>query len=176
MATTATRKKHPAKRRPVAKRPARAWPRSLVRLLRRADVWGVVLVLAGVLGGLGIWFDLTGPFGRALGDAADALVGVARFGAPVALVWVGALLIHDSHDSDGDVASHASRRAGVGFGLLLAAGTGIAQLVDGAGGGIGHAVGGPLESIAATWGASIVLVVIALAGVLVLTETTVSAA
>jgi S-DNA-T family DNA segregation ATPase FtsK/SpoIIIE len=141
--------------------------------LSRADTWGVLLVLAGILGGLGTWFDLTGPVGRGLRDGADALVGVARLGVPIALVWVGALLIHDRREPD-DV--HDARRATLGFGLLLLAGTGLAHLASDAGGGIGHAVAGPLEGLAATWGASIVLVVLGLAGVLVLTETTVSAA
>jgi S-DNA-T family DNA segregation ATPase FtsK/SpoIIIE len=130
-------------------------------------------VLAGILGGLGTWFDLTGPVGRGLRDAADALVGVARLGVPIALVWVGALLIHDRRDEEHP---HDARRATLGFGLLLLSGTGLAHLVSDAGGGIGHAVAGPLERIAATWGATIVLLVIGVAGVLVLTQTTVSAA
>ena len=168
VAKTATRKRTPAKRKPAK----RSGPGPLTRLASRADTWGVVLVLAGILGGLGIWFDLTGAVGRGLRDGADALVGVARLGAPIALVWVGALLIHDRRE----VEAHDARRASLGFGLLLLAGTGVAHLASDAGGGIGRAVAGPLEGIAATWGASIVLVVMGLAGVLVLTETTVSAA
>ncbi|MEA3054677.1 MAG: segregation ATPase FtsK/SpoIIIE, family, partial [Actinomycetota bacterium] len=171
MAKTATRKKPAAKRRPPAK--ANVGPSALERLLSRGDTWGVVLVLAGILGGLGTWFDLTGPIGRGLRDAADALVGVARLGVPVALVWVGALLVHDRRDEEHP---HDARRATLGFGLLLLAGTGLAHLVSDAGGGIGHAVAGPLERVAATWGATIVLLVLGVAGVLVLTQTTVSAA
>ena len=179
MAKTATRKRTPAKRRKPARK---AGPGPLTRLFTRADTWGVVLVLAGILGGLGIWFDLTGAVGRGLRDGADALVGVARLGAPIALVWVGALLIHDRREVPGPSdrlsgdRGHDARRATIGFGLLLLAGTGLAHLASNAGGGIGHAIAGPLEGIAATWGASIVLVVMGLAGVLVLTETTVSAA
>ena len=168
----ARRKPAPKKGRKKKDPDQTALERALWALVSRADTWGVVLVVAGLLGGLGIWFDLTGALGRTMDDATGALVGVARFGVPVALVWVGALLIHDSHERD----THEARRSGVGFGLLLVAGTGYAHLADEAGGGIGRVVAGPLEAAAAVWGAAIVLAVVGLAGVLVLTETTVSAA
>jgi S-DNA-T family DNA segregation ATPase FtsK/SpoIIIE len=165
------KKKAPATRKkPVAKKDPDLT--ALERLLNRADTWGVVLVVAGLLGGLGIWFDLTGAVGQGMRDGADAAVGVARYGVPIALVWVGILLIHDSHETD----AHEARRSGLGFGLLLLSGTGFAHLADEAGGAVGEVTGGPLESVAAVWGASIVLAVIGLAGILVLTQTTVSAA
>jgi S-DNA-T family DNA segregation ATPase FtsK/SpoIIIE len=178
---TAQRKRSTAKRKPAARKKDPDLT-AIERLLSRADTWGVLFVLAGILGGLGIWFDRTGALGQAMRDGADSVVGVARYGVPVALVWVGALLIHDSHQpgpsgrQSGERDTHEARRSGIGFGLLLLAGTGFAHLADDAGGLLGRAVAGPLESIAAVWGASIVLLVIGLAGVLVLTETTVSAA
>ena len=179
MATVATaqRKRTPPKKKPTARKPAPKKKRdpdlsAIERFLWRHDTWGVVLVLAGVLAGLGTWFDLTGPVGRGLRDGADALVGSGRFVVPVALAWIGALLIHDGRETD----RHEARRAGFGCALILLAVVGIAHLANETGGGIGRSIAGPLESMAAAWGASILLVVIGLAGVLVLTQTTVSAA
>jgi len=174
---TAQRKKAPARkttstRKPAAKKKKDPDQTALERLLSRADTWGVVFVVAGLLGGLGIWFDLTGALGQTMRDAADSAVGVARYGVPIALVWVGVLLVHDSHQLD----AHEARRSAIGFGLLLVAGTGFAHLADEAGGAVGRVTGGPLEAVAAVWGAAIVLTVVALAGILVLTQTTVSAA
>jgi len=172
VATTASRKRKAPAKKKAARRKKDPDLTALERLLSRADTWGVIFVVGGLLGGLGIWFDLTGALGQAMRDGADAIVGVARLGLPIALVWVGALLVHDSHQRD----AHEARRSSLGFGLLLLAGTGFAHLADDAGGVVGEVVAGPLEAVAAMWGASIVLAVIGLAGVLVLTETTVSAA
>ena len=187
---TATRSSTPRKppaKRPPAKKPAartrtaakkkqpsatHALTSSLGAALRRADTWGVALALLGVLGGLGIWFDLAGPAGRAMTDATDSLVGGARYGVPIALVWVGVILIHDWRT----VEAHDTRRAVVGFTLLFLCGVGIADLVTDAGGAIGRGIGGPLERLLAVWGASIVLVLLGIAGVLVLTKTTVQVA
>ena len=183
---TATRKRPAATRKPAAKkrstarkRPAR--PNPLGVLLRRRDTWGVVLILAGLLAGLGTWFDLTGPVGRGLRDGADALVGIGRFVVPVAMAWIGALLIHEGREADQHASSFIgaaseARRAGLGCALILLAVVGLAHLANETGGGIGRVIGEPLEGLAATPGATILLVVIGLAGLLVLTQTTVSAA
>ena len=57
------------------------------------DVWGLVLLLSGVLVGLGIFFDLTGPFGRAVRSGTGALLGTGRVLVPFALLAVGYVLV-----------------------------------------------------------------------------------
>jgi S-DNA-T family DNA segregation ATPase FtsK/SpoIIIE len=168
----ASRKPAAAKRKPPAKKKQQRGESPVVAALKRADTWGVALALLGVLSGLGTWFDLAGPAGRALEDGADALVGGARFGVPIAMVWLGIVLIHDWRT----VEAHDARRALIGFGLIFLAGVGLADIVTDAGGAIGRGIGGPLERLLAVWGASIVLVLIGVAGVLVLTKTTVQVA
>ncbi|HYD09532.1 MAG TPA: DNA translocase FtsK, partial [Acidimicrobiales bacterium] len=85
---------------------------------------------------------------------------------------VGVILIHEWRT----VEAHDTRRAVVGFTLLFLCGVGIADLVTDAGGAVGRGIGGPLERLLAVWGASIVLVLLGIAGVLVLTKTTVQVA
>ncbi|HEV2068188.1 MAG TPA: hypothetical protein VGR26_00170, partial [Acidimicrobiales bacterium] len=66
---------------PGAKRTANG-PGPVSRLLaglRRADVWGALLVVAGVLAALGTYAGLTGPWGRRLDGAAGAVTGIARY-------------------------------------------------------------------------------------------------
>jgi hypothetical protein len=47
------------------------------------DVWGLLLVVVGLLCALGIWFDLTGPFGRFIKSVTGTLVGQSRLGLPL---------------------------------------------------------------------------------------------
>ncbi len=64
---------------------------AVVRRLGRAgdDRWGMVLVMAGVLAGLGIYADLLGPAGHTLQTGTAWTIGLARFLVPVGLVGVG---------------------------------------------------------------------------------------
>jgi DNA segregation ATPase FtsK/SpoIIIE, S-DNA-T family len=149
--------------------------------LSRRDVWGGVLVVAGLLAALGVYADLTGPFGRGVGDLAGSLVGLARVVVPPALVWVGVLLVRGRPGGGtGRIA------AGLGLGLLAivglahlavgpAAEAAVAEL-RGAGGLLGRLVASPLRALVATPGAVVVLVAVLMAGVLVLTHTSLQAA
>ncbi len=64
----------------------------VARRLGRAgdDRWGMALVMAGVLAGLGIYADLLGPAGRALESGTATAIGWARLLVPVGLLAVGA--------------------------------------------------------------------------------------
>ena len=146
-------------------------PGPVSRLLAgRADVWGALLVVAGVLAALGTYAGLTGPWGRRLDGAAGAVTGIARYALPPVLVWLGARLV-SGRTRDG------TRRVAAGLGLLLVAGMGLASLVSGdAGGAVGRAVSGPLQDALSPWGAGVVLASLAAAAVLLATDTSVGAA
>ncbi len=148
------------------------------------ELWGAALILAGVLAALGIYLDLTGPFGRAVGDAARALLGVAGVAVPLALVWGGVALVR-ARPATGAKSSEP-RHIGVGAGctIVLVAVAGLLHLFRSlpadptslaslrrAGGAVGLAVAAPLEAVVATWGAAIVLAALAVTGVLVATRT-----
>ncbi|HEV2069219.1 MAG TPA: DNA translocase FtsK [Acidimicrobiales bacterium] len=140
------------------------------RNLGRSDVWGALLVVTAVLVALGTWADVGGPVGRSLDEALERGLGVARFAMPPALGWVGLLLIRGRTDD-------ATLRIAAGLALGLIAGNGLLSIVgDGLGGGSGRLVGGALESLLSPWGATLVLLALVVAAVLILTATTVRAA
>ena len=146
------------------------------------DVWGLLLILAGVLAALGIYADLTGPFGRVLRDASGALFGWGRLLVPVALAGVGVVLVRGAPRTE-------PGRIVIGFGFLLLSLCGLAHLVLGApvwgssldeirdaGGFLGLVVAEPLRGLIAVWGASLVLVTLLALSVLILTRTSVRSA
>ncbi|MBW3603164.1 MAG: DNA translocase FtsK 4TM domain-containing protein, partial [Actinobacteria bacterium] len=141
------------------------------------DVWGLILIVVGILAALGIYADLTGPVGRVLRDAAAAVFGWGRLLVPIALCGVGGVLVQ------GRARAAEPGRVAIGFAFLGVASTGLLHLArDGAdgradaGGWVGAVVAGPLTSLLATWGAGIVLVTLLVIGVLVLTKTSVRSA
>ena len=138
------------------------------------DVWGLVLLLSGVLVGLGIFFDLTGPFGRAVRSGTGALLGTGRVLVPFALMAVGYVLVRGRPREE-------PVRVVIGSAFLLVAATGLLHLRSGgpawgsnfetlraAGGLLGAAVGEPLQKVLATWGAVLVLGLLGLLGCLIL--------
>ncbi len=151
----------------------------------QADVWGLTLIGLGLLSGLGIYVDLAGPVGGALRAGFGAVLGVTRVFAPIALVIAGlALVTAPVGRADRARASAADRVIGLAVGalLLFVACTGLLHLGAGrpswgdraqdfidAGGFLGYAVGAPLSAALSIWGASLVLAVVALLGVLVAT-------
>ena len=198
--TTTTKRKPPAKgsassRKPSARRPGgargRKRPSALSRLrdaLARSigrqadDVWGVALLVAGLLAALGIYADLAGPAGGALGKGAGLLLGWGRFLVPPALAWVGLTLVQGRPRAE-------PARAVVGSTLAVVACSGLGHLLGdgprldagraalrGAGGWLGVLVGGPLRALLSPWGAALVLVSVAVVAVLVLTRTPARAA
>jgi len=192
-----TTKRPPAKRRPApARRPAvkgRAAARkpakgpsvgvrlrdALARSLGRQadDVWGVALLVAGLLAALGIYADLAGPAGSALGEATGMVLGAARFLVPPALAGIGLSLVRGRPRAE-------PGRAVVGSTLAVVACAGLGHLLGGvpridaegrllrrAGGYLGVAVAGPLRALISPWGAGLVLVSVAAVALLVLTRT-----
>ncbi len=138
------------------------------------DVWGLVLVVVGLLAGLGIFFDLTGPFGRLLRRGTSALLGQGRFFVPFMLIGVGWVLVRGRGYRE-------PMRVLIGWMFLLSAATGVMHLGEGAprwgtpirvlrnGGGIlGAIVGGPLVRVTGRWGAAIVLGTIMFLGALII--------
>ena len=85
---TATRRPINAANKAPAKKPAprkKAAPSPEPGLGHRTELIGLGLLVVGVLSGLGIYADLTGPVGRAVRDGAGAMFGWGRLVVPVAL-------------------------------------------------------------------------------------------
>ncbi len=181
----ATKKRAPARKKPPAK--PTLWARTRTTLAtylgrQSDDVWGLLLILAGVLAALGIYADLTGPFGRVLRDGAGAVLGWGRILLPVALVGVGGVLVRGAPRPE-------PGRLVIGFTFLLLALCGLGHLllgapvwgssldqIRGAGGFLGLAVAEPLRGIIAVWGAGLVLGTLLVLALLILTRTSVRAA
>jgi S-DNA-T family DNA segregation ATPase FtsK/SpoIIIE len=161
MPQTATRKrKAPAssgKRKPAAKKAATT---------HHVEVWGLGLAVAGVLAALGIWVDLTGPFGEAVRDGSWALIGCASYALPILLAWAGGLLVRGKTED--------RRRIGASVALLLVSVDGLASLLKepSTGGLLGEQISDPLASVLATAGAAVVLLAVGLGGGLLFTRTT----
>ncbi len=138
------------------------------------DVWGLFLVVVGLLCGLGIWFDLTGPFGRLVRSGTGSLVGAARGGLPIALIAIGWVLIRGAGYRE--PVRHAIGWAFVGVAAcgVLHVSAGAPALSEGraalrpAGGYVGALVGGPLYAGAGKWGAAIVLGTLMFLGALII--------
>ena len=145
------------------------------------DVWGLLLIVCGLLAALAIYVDLTGPFGRVLRHGTGALVGWARLLVPVALCATGGVLVRGRPRNE-------PGRVAIGFGFLLIAACGLAHLglssgweddraqLRGAGGLAGLVVAEPLRDVVAVWGASLVLITLLLIGSLIVTRTSVRSA
>jgi S-DNA-T family DNA segregation ATPase FtsK/SpoIIIE len=195
-ATRARPKKRPsapAKKRAPARRPAAKkkgpslWAQvrtTLATHLGRQsdDVWGLLLILAGILAGLGIYADLTGPFGRLLEDGTGAIFGWGRVLVPLTLVGIGAVLVRGAPRTE-------PGRIVIGCVFLVLSLCGLLHLLlgapvwgssfdelRGAGGLLGLAIAEPMRSLIAVWGASLVLTTLLALSVLILTRTSVRAA
>jgi hypothetical protein len=138
------------------------------------DVWGLFLVVAAVLCGLGIWFDLTGPFGRFMRSVTGTLVGSARVGLPLAMAAIGWVLIRGTGYRE--PVRHAIGWTFVGTAacgvLHVSAGapplSGGARVLRPAGGYLGWVLGGPAEALLGRWGAAIVLGTLMFLGALII--------
>ena len=185
----AARKAPPRKPAKSGKRhAARTWPTTAARLRAALSphaegIWGLALIVGGVLAALGIYADLTGPVGRLIADAAGTAVGWARLVLPPALIGTGVALLHDRTE-----AQPAPARPAIGLALLLLAATGLLHVAKGgpdaadwdalrhAGGLLGAAAGGPLRSLLAPWGAGVVLATLTGLALLILTRTSIRTA
>src|SRR5579864_4035093 len=122
MATSTRTRKAPAKRRPPARRAHLRLPATRPP----AEVWGGLLVVAGLLDALGTYANLTGPVGRALRTGGALAVGGGRVVLPLAFVAVGVALVVSGEGDD----DHPGRRA-VGAGVIALAGAGFLHLASG---------------------------------------------
>jgi S-DNA-T family DNA segregation ATPase FtsK/SpoIIIE len=166
----------PAAARPAAAaaRPTGGAPRPVGRLrAHRRQITGVGLLLLAGVGGLGIWLGVAGVAGDALKFLAGSLLGLGAVAVPVALAAFGVALLRHREGELG--------RLGAGGGLVATGFAGLLHLLrpapkvghglDGwrrAGGAIGAAVGHPLRSLAGSWGAGLILGVLAFIGSLIL--------
>jgi S-DNA-T family DNA segregation ATPase FtsK/SpoIIIE len=179
------RRKAPARRRPPPPSLLARSARTVVRVLadHAEDVTGLLLVAAAMVVGLGVYAGAGGPAGRGVADVAATALGALRFALPpVALVAGGALIWRSDGETDDDGPSPRAHAA-VGAALVAIAAAGLLHLSAGAppssaeadlrraGGLFGLAVGEPLESLLATWGATVVLTLVAVVGLVVLTRT-----
>jgi S-DNA-T family DNA segregation ATPase FtsK/SpoIIIE len=145
------------------------------------DVWGVILLVGGILVGLA-YFGLAGPFGDGLVTGLQVLVGVWGYVVGVLLVMLGSLLVVTRRRDD-------YRRLAMGFVVTflstlalfhLMTGTvslaGSLDLVKERGGAIGSLIAFPLRRAVGFWGAFTILVAFTALGVLLMTKTTVKEA
>ncbi|MGI9608675.1 MAG: DNA translocase FtsK 4TM domain-containing protein [Acidimicrobiia bacterium] len=142
------------------------------------DVWGLVLIVAGILVTLA-FLGLAGPVGTGMASSSRFLFGVWRFAVPVALAGIGlALIIGRPREGArrlvvGGIATFIGSLAL--FHLLTGA---IAlvpnlELVKERGGAVGAVIAFPLRRILGNWGAFVVLAAVIGMGVLVMTRTSV---
>ncbi|QQS25110.1 MAG: DNA translocase FtsK 4TM domain-containing protein [Actinomycetota bacterium] len=155
-----------------------AEPRSELREAvhgREDELWGIALVGAGVLAALGVYLRLAGPLGRAVSTALGWLAGLGRFAIPVILVGVGVALIREGrHAERTRLVLGGALVSGAVLGLLhVARGpsglSGVSELKRG-GGWLGALLGVPLVGLLGTVGASVLLVALAVAGLMLLTK------
>ena len=136
-------------------------------------MWGLVLLVIGALAALGMYLNLTGPFGRVVRDVTGAALGTAKLLVPVGLIAVGWSMIRGREYKE-------PIPVGIGSVFLIIAATGLLHLRDGSlpwgtsvaqlrpgGGFLGLVVAEPLQRILAMWGAVIVLTVLAVIGLLI---------
>jgi S-DNA-T family DNA segregation ATPase FtsK/SpoIIIE len=134
--------------------------------------WGAALIIAGIVDALGTWADSTGPVGRALRTGGGYAAGSARIALPLVLIGLGALLALRRH-----IRVDRVRAAGVAALAVAAVGlldlghgspalSGPARPIQQAGGYVGASVATPLHAALAGWGAALVLVAVAVAGIL----------
>jgi DNA segregation ATPase FtsK/SpoIIIE, S-DNA-T family len=159
------------------------------------DVTGLLLIGAALVLALGIYAGGGGPVGRGLADAAAGLFGQQRYALPVLVFLGGGSLIwrrgpadaaddEESEDEADDGQPSTAAHVGVGCTLLMLAASGLLEIHAGmpttsatleelrdAGGWLGVAVGRPLYTSLSTSGATLLLGVVAAAGLVVLTRT-----
>ena len=169
------------KKKPAKKASALAALREKIRggFGRHADdVWGVFLLVGGILLGLAA-FGLAGPFGSVVDSGLRLLFGVWALAVPVVLAVLGvALILSPRH--------HEPGRLATGFGVTFVASLAFFHLLTGAvslagslalvkqrGGAVGSLIAFPLRRIIGFWGAAVVLVALIGLGVLLITRTTV---
>ena len=140
----------------------------------RKDVWGVVLIAAGVLILLS-FFELSGPFGTSAATATRFAFGVWAFAAPIILFVVGLSLI-------GVIKHSGNVRATTGVLVMFFGSVGMFHLMMGnvplagseqsisdSGGVVGSVIAFPIERLLGFWGGLVVMVSVIGVGALLFT-------
>ena len=144
---------------------------------REHEFLGLVLIGAAILLGLAMYFDLAGPLGRGVETVFGWLAGLGRYALPVVLAAIGVSLVRRGHTS-------SPLRLGVGWALVALSSLGLLHVFRGpdhltadvdqlepAGGWIGALVAEPLKALLGSVGATVVLLVVLVGGVLLITRT-----
>jgi len=141
---------------------------------REHEFYGLLLVMVGIILAAGVYFDVAGILGDGVDWLVGALAGLARYAVPVVLVAMGVALIHSARSS-------SPWRLVFGWAFLGLATLGILHVARGpegfsvkgitdAGGVVGWAVGEPLRTLLADFGAYVLLVAIGLVGAMLITQ------
>ena len=78
---------------------------------REHEFAGVGLIVAGIVVGLAVYFDVAGPLGRGIETLIGWFTGLGRYVVPIALVGVGGALVHKGRSDNRprlEIASHAA--------------------------------------------------------------------
>ena len=146
---------------------------------RQAEFLGIGLIVAGIVIALAIWFDVAGPLGGGIDVLLGWITGLGRHVVPVALIGVGAALVHKGRSE------HRTRLV-LGWTMSVVAVLGVLHVVRRppgagfadpddlatAGGLLGALVGEPLSSLIGDAGAIVVFVALFVGGVLLITGST----
>ena len=140
---------------------------------RGHDVWGIIVVLVGLVAALGTYADAAGALGEGVDDLFGWFVGLFRVFVPILLVIAGYRLMRGR----GEHARHETPGTVIGGLIVLVSILGLAHLFGGrptidegadalgdAGGVIGAAIGEPLRTVGSIYGAVLVLGAVGLIG------------
>jgi DNA segregation ATPase FtsK/SpoIIIE, S-DNA-T family len=140
---------------------------------QRRDVWGIVLLLAAVISGLGVYLAAAGPVGSALTTFALGTFGLAGYLLPLVLAAFGVLLVVGRPGPEVGRVAFGTGLAGLAVlagAHLVADVPGPAEGIDalaGGGGIVGWLVAAPLIAALSRTGAWAVLVALALLGIVI---------
>jgi S-DNA-T family DNA segregation ATPase FtsK/SpoIIIE len=156
------------------------------------DLWGVVLVTLGVLTAVAFYGGphSLGPAGHGASVAVGDLLGWGRFPVPLVAVAMGLLLLVGYRvGQEEEPRTPEPARAVIGASVALLAVAGLASLAGGsprlgastarlssAGGWVGALIGNPLRSALGGFGATIVLVALAVVAMVLFTGVSIRAA
>ncbi len=148
----------------------------------RRDGAGLALIAAAVLVAAREWWNLDGPVGTVVHAVVAGTIGRVALVLPVLLVALGVRLLRHPQ------AAAANSRVTIGLGAVLLAAAGLVHTARGlpdmsrgwaairdAGGVVGFLAASPLEQAVTVWGTTIILLLLAAFGLLVLTATPVHA-
>ncbi len=145
-----------------------------------ADLWGIGVIVLGLLVAASVWVGLVGVVGDGIDDVLAVGLGLVRMVLPVGLLAAGLVMIRGRDDAE-DSAERIARAA-IGGLLLTVSIAGLLHVARGrpgiddptgdlgaAGGVVGMGIGGPLHAMAAATGSVVILLALALVGGIVLT-------